>query len=42
MGIMMLAASKDSTITLITDGEDERQAMEEMQSLIQERFGEAE
>lgn len=42
MGIMMLAASKDSTITLITDGEDEHQAMEEMESLIQERFGEAE
>jgi phosphocarrier protein HPr len=42
MGIMMLAASKDSTITLITDGEDENQAMEEMENLIQERFGEAE
>jgi phosphocarrier protein HPr len=42
MGIMMLAASKDSTITLITNGEDEHQAMEEMESLIQERFGEAE
>jgi phosphocarrier protein len=39
---MMLAASKDSTITLITDGEDERQALEEMETLIKERFGEAE
>ncbi|MCG6970690.1 MAG: HPr family phosphocarrier protein [Gammaproteobacteria bacterium] len=42
MGIMMLAASKNSTITLITDGEDERQALEEMENLIQDRFGEAE
>jgi phosphocarrier protein len=38
----MLAASKNSTITLITDGEDERQALEEMENLIQDRFGEAE
>ena len=42
MGIMMLAASKNSTITLITEGEDERQALEEMENLIQDRFGEAE
>ena len=42
MGVMMLAASKDSTITLITDGEDEHQALEEMENLILERFGEGE
>jgi phosphocarrier protein len=42
MGVMMLAASKDSTITLIVDGEDEHQALEEMENLILERFGEEE
>ena len=42
MGVMMLAASKNSTITLIADGEDEHQAVEEMENLIQARFGEAE
>lgn len=42
MGVMMLAASKDSTITLIADGEDENQALEEMENLIQKRFGEEE
>lgn len=42
MGVMMLAASKNSTITLIVDGEDEHQALEEMENLILERFGEEE
>ncbi len=42
MGVMMLAASKNSTITLITDGEDEHQALEEMENLILDRFGEEE
>lgn len=42
MGVMMLAASKDTTITLIAEGEDEHQAVKEIENLIQERFGEAE
>jgi phosphocarrier protein len=42
MGVMMLAASKDSTITLIAEGEDEEQAIEEMAQLVAERFGEEE
>lgn len=42
MGVMMLAASKNSTVTLIADGEDEHQAVEEMENLILERFGEEE
>jgi phosphocarrier protein HPr len=42
MGVMMLAASKDSTITLIADGEDEQQAVNEMEQLVLGRFGEEE
>jgi phosphocarrier protein len=42
MGVMMLAASKNSTITLIIEGEDELQALEELERLILERFGEEE
>jgi phosphocarrier protein HPr len=42
MGVMMLAASKDSTITLIADGEDEQQAVNEMEQLVLDRFGEEE
>lgn len=42
MGVMMLAASQNSTITLIADGEDEIQAIEELEKLVQERFGEQE
>ena len=42
MGVMMLAASQNSTITLTANGEDEYQAIEEMEQLIQDRFGEEE
>ena len=42
MGVMMLAAAKGSTITVETDGRDEEEAMDAIQSLIAERFGEAE
>lgn len=42
MGVMMLAASKNSTITLIADGEDEQQALSEMEQLVLDRFGEDE
>jgi phosphocarrier protein HPr len=42
MGVMMLAAAKGSTITIETDGSDEREAMAAIQALIVDRFGEGE
>ena len=42
MGVMMLAASKGSTITLEANGEDEVIAMEALMALINNRFGEPE
>jgi phosphocarrier protein len=40
MGVMMLAASKGSIITLETEGEDEVEAMEALAGLISSGFGE--
>ena len=42
MGIMMLAASKGTTIDITTAGDDEVEAMEELEKLILGRFGEDE
>jgi len=42
MGVMMLAASQGTELTLITDGEDESSAMEALNELIGNRFGEEE
>ena len=42
MGVMMLAASQSSTITLEIDGSDEKAACAALESLIAERFGEPE
>jgi len=42
MGIMMLAASKGTTIDVVTSGRDEEQAMADVEALIADRFGEAE
>ena len=42
MGVMMLAASKGSTVTLEANGEDELSAMEALMALINNRFGEPE
>jgi phosphocarrier protein len=42
MGVMMLAASKGTDITLIINGNDETEAIEKLSELIQERFGEEE
>ena len=42
MGVMMLAASNGSTITLQVEGEDEQAAMDALVALIEERFGEPE
>ena len=40
MGVMMLAAAKGSFVTLIAEGEDAQQALDELAQLIAERFGE--
>jgi phosphocarrier protein len=40
MGVMMLAAAKGSTITLETEGEDEREAIDALAGLISSGFGE--
>lgn len=42
MGVMMLAASKDSTVTIHADGEDASTAVEALEGLIADRFGEPE
>ena len=42
MGVMMLAASCGTEIELVTDGEEEQQAMEALVNLIADRFGEGE
>lgn len=42
MAIMMLAAAKGAEIELLTAGADEQQAMEELETLILNRFGEHE
>jgi phosphocarrier protein HPr len=40
MGVMMLAAAKGSTITLETDGDDEKEAIDALAGLISTGFGE--
>jgi len=42
MGVMMLAASRGSDITLIADGDDEKDAVTRLAELIAQRFGEEE
>jgi phosphocarrier protein len=42
MGVMMLAASRGTTVTLETDGEQENEAMEALVELINNRFDEGE
>lgn len=42
MGVMMLAAAKGSTIMIETNGADEAGAMQALQALIADRFGEGE
>ncbi|MBU3735948.1 MAG: HPr family phosphocarrier protein [Methylobacterium sp.] len=42
MGVMMLAASKGSRITLETSGADETAAMAALVALINDKFGEGE
>lgn len=40
MGIMMLAASKGTTVRLTVDGSDEEEAMQTIGALIKDGFGE--
>jgi phosphocarrier protein HPr len=42
MGVLTLAASQGTQLTIRTDGEDESSAMEELHRLINGRFGEDE
>lgn len=42
MAVMMLAASRGSQLELTAEGSDEEEAMAALESLIAERFGEAE
>ncbi|MBI3171518.1 MAG: HPr family phosphocarrier protein [Hydrocarboniphaga effusa] len=42
MGVMMLAAAKGSEITLIVEGGDAAQALDELSQLVADRFGEEE
>lgn len=42
MGVMMLAASKGSAVSLESTGEDEVEAMDALLNLINNRFGEPE
>ncbi|MCI0505364.1 MAG: HPr family phosphocarrier protein [Gammaproteobacteria bacterium] len=42
MGVMMLAASQNSRITVSAEGDDEKLALEKIQRLIADRFGEEE
>ncbi|BAO43374.1 HPr family phosphocarrier protein [Thiolapillus brandeum] len=40
MGVMMLAASQGSEITIITEGDDEGPALESLLTLVEDGFGE--
>ncbi|HEX2603269.1 MAG TPA: HPr family phosphocarrier protein [Oxalicibacterium sp.] len=42
MGVMMLAAGKGSKVTLETNGPDEKECFEALETLIQDKFGEGE
>jgi phosphocarrier protein len=42
MGVMMLAASKGSKVTLYADGEDEDDSINKLEELINNRFNEDE
>jgi phosphocarrier protein HPr len=42
MGVMMLAAGLGATVEIETDGEKEQEAMDALQALIADKFGEGE
>ena len=42
MGIMMMAAAKGATVLVSAEGDDEERALEGMEKLFKDRFGEKE
>lgn len=42
MGVMMLAASRGTELTIITEGSDETEAADSLAKLVTDRFGEQE
>jgi phosphocarrier protein len=40
MGVMMLAANQGTEVELIIEGEDEQEALQELEQLINNKFGE--
>ena len=42
MGVMMLAASRGTRLTIRASGKDEREAIDSLERLIEEKFGEQE
>ena len=42
MGVMMLAAGQGTEVDIEVDGEDERQALEALRALVDDKFGEGE
>ncbi|MCG3201876.1 MAG: HPr-like protein Crh [Gammaproteobacteria bacterium] len=42
MGVMMLAAGKGTSIDIVGEGPDARQAVDDLAQLVKDRFGEAE
>ena len=42
MGVMMLAASKGTELTIVTEGDDEQEALQRLVSLVNDCFGEEE
>jgi phosphocarrier protein len=42
MGIMMMAAAKGSTVLVTAEGDDEEQALDGMEKLFKNKFGEKE
>jgi len=42
MGVMMLAASRGTRLIIMAEGEDEKEAVDSLERLIEEKFGEKE
>jgi phosphocarrier protein HPr len=42
MGVMMLAASRGTRLIILADGEDEQDAIDSLEKLVGEKFGEQE
>ena len=40
MGVMMLAASQNTNITITAEGNDEQSAIDKLEALVADRFGE--